>query len=197
MPQRLQFIGSVAVLYIITIGTIGGLLYSSHLFGTPVWAAQPTPALVQPQPPLPKSVVSGKPVRITLPDSSIDLPLNDGTYDPSDGSWTLSDSAAQYATLSAPANDHAGTTFIYGHGTDAVFGKIGTTHPAIGSMAFIVTDNNHTFTYQLQEIKDFTPSDTSIFDSMTSGPPRMIVQTCTGVFSEWRTMFMYSLKEVS
>jgi hypothetical protein len=199
MLQKIRFFGSIGALYLLTIGTIGGILYSSHLFGTPAWAtSQPTVVIPKAQPtPLPPKVISGKPVQITLPTAAIDLKIDDGLYNDVDGSWALSDTNAQFATMSAPSNDHAGTTFIYGHGTDAVFGKIGSNHPPAGSLAQIQTDNGHMFTYELQEVRNFEPSDTSIFSDMTSGSPRLIVQTCTGVFSEWRTMFIFTLKEVS
>ena len=196
MLQRISFFGSIGVLYVLTIGTIGGLLYSSHLFGTPVWA-KTEPLLVK-QPPAPptKQVISGKPIRISIPDSNIDLSVSDGIYIPSDNSWTLTDTSAQYAVISALANDHAGTTFIYGHGTDAVFGKIGTNHPPAGTVASVATDTGHTFTYRLETVRDFQPSDTSIFDDTASGPARLIIQTCTGIFSEWRTMFIFTFERV-
>lgn len=198
MLQKIRFFSSIGSLYIITIGTIGGLLYSSHLLGTPVWAqSKPVPVVTKPAAPLPPKVISGKPVRITIPDAAIDLPVSDGTYDPASGTWTLSDTNAQFATMTSPANDHAGTTFIYGHGTDAVFGKIGTTHPPIGTTAYLYTDNGRVFSYSLQTVRDFTPNDTSIFDDTASGAPRMIIQTCTGIFSEWRTMFLFTFKEVT
>lgn len=196
MLQKIRFFSSIGSLYIITIGTIGGLLYSSHLLGMPVWAQTKPIVAVTPPAPLPPKVISGKPIRITIPDAAIDLPVTDGTYDTATGSWTLSDTYAQFATMTSPANDHGGTTFIYGHGTDAVFGKIGTTHPAIGTTARLYTDNGRVFAYTLQTIRDFTPNDTSLLDDTTSGPPRLIVQTCTGMFSEWRTMFIFIFHEV-
>lgn len=199
MLHKVRFFSSIGALYLLTIGTIGGILYSSHLFGTPAWAtSQPTVAIPKAPPtPLPPKVISGKPVQVTLPASAIDLKIDDGFYNDVDGSWTLSDTNAQFATMSAPSNDHAGTTFIYGHGTDAVFGEIGGNHPPAGSIALVYTDNSHTFTYELEEVRDFEPSDTSLFANMTSGPPKLIIQTCTGIFSEWRTMFIYKLKEVA
>jgi hypothetical protein len=196
MLQKLRFISSIATIYILTIGTITGLLYSSHLFGTPVWAVT-KPVIVQHKPiKLPPKVISGKPVRIVIASSGIDLPLDEGNYDPTAGTWTLSDTHAQFAVMTAPANDHAGTTFIYGHGTDAVFGKIGSNHPATGTVAQIYTDNNHVFSYTLQTVRDMQPTDTSILNGTSSGSPQLVVQTCTGIFSEWRTMFIFAFEKV-
>ena len=196
MLQKFRFVSSITVLYVLTIGTIGFTLYSSHLFGTPVWATPP-PIVYKKPAPLPPKVTSGKPVRIVIAAAGIDLPIDDGTYNAADGSWTLSDTHAQFASLSQLANDHAGTTFVYGHGTDAVFGKIGSNPPAIGTIAELHTDNGHVFAYSLQTVKNHEPSDTSIFDDMSSGSPRLVVQTCTGAFSEWRTMFVFEFKKVS
>lgn len=196
MLQRLRFVSSITLLYIFTIGTIGGILYSSHLFGAPAWA-KPRPMTVHKKPtPLPPKVIAGKPIRIAITSAGIDLPVDDGVYNSGDGSWTLSDNHAQFATMTAPANDHAGMTFIYGHGTDAVFGKIGSNHPTVGTVAEIHTDNNRVFTYALKEIKNLTPNDTSILDDTANGPPRLVVQTCTGAFSEWRTMFVFTFERV-
>lgn len=195
MLQRIRFFSSIIVLYMITIGTIGGILYSSQLFGTPVWAQQDASTTDTHPIKLPPKTISGKPLRIVIEGTSIDLPLDDGIYNEQDGSWTLSQTHAQYAVMSAPANDHAGTTFIYGHGTDAVFGKIGTNHPPVGTIAKLYT-TTHVFSYQLRDIHDYTPDDTSIFDNLTSGKPRLVVQTCTGMFSEWRTMFVFTFQKV-
>lgn len=198
MLQKIRFFSSIGALYLLSLGTIGGLLYSSHLIETPAWAKKPEPVIIKQTPkPLPPKVISGKPAGISISSHAIDLKVTDGVYNDTDGSWTLSDTDAQFATISVPSNDHAGTTFIYGHGTDAVFGRIGSNHPPVGSLAQVRTDNGLIFTYELQEVRDFEPSDTSIFNDMTTGKPRLIIQTCTGIFSEWRTMFIYSFKEVS
>lgn len=196
MLQKAQFIGSISALYLLTLGTIGGILYSSHLFGTPVWAASSPVIVEQTPPPLPPAVIAGKPVRITIPSAGIDLPVTDGNYDSSNGSWTLSDTGAHYAVMTSLANDHSGTTFIYGHGTDAVFGKIGNNRPPAGTTALVTTDTGKTFRYTLVSTADTNPSDTSIFDDTVNGAPRLVVQTCTGIFSEWRTMFIFEFREV-
>jgi len=181
----------------ITIGTIGGILYSSHLFGTPVWAQSKPAVIHHTSAIIPPKVISGTPVRIVIASSGIDLPLDQGDYNPADDSWTLSETHAQFAVMSSLPNNHAGMTFVYGHGTDAVFGKIGTNHPPAGTTAELYTDNGHIFTYTLQTVKDYEPTDTSLLDNTATGSPRLVVQTCTGIFSEWRTMFIFSFKDVT
>ena len=197
MLQRIRFFSSILVLYVLTIGTIGLMFYSSHLFGTPAWAQQPPAIIIKKPMPLPPKVISGKPVRIAIASSGIDLIIDDGSYSADDGSWTLSDTHAQFATMTQLANDHTGTTFIYGHGTDTVFGKIGTSPPPTGTTAEVTTDNGHVFTYVLQTVKNYEPSDTSLLQNTADGPPRLIIQTCTGAFSEWRTMFTFRFQGVS
>lgn len=197
MLQKIRFISSITLLYIISIGTLGTIAMASHSFGTPVWAAKKvvsTPNVKQPTPE--KNVISGKPVRIVIPSAGIDLKVEDGIYDAANQTWTLSETNAQFATMSAQANDRAGTTFIYGHGTDSVFGKIGVSHPPMGTVAQVHTDNEHVFSYALADIHDFTPNDTSILSDTSSGAPQLVVQTCTGIFSEWRTMFTFSFTKV-
>ena len=141
-------------------------------------------------------VIRGKPVRNAIETTRINLPLTDGSYDTATDSWTLSKTEAQFATMSSPANDQQGTTFIYGHGTAPVFGEISEQHPAMGTLARITTDSGRVFTYSLIDIHDYTPNDTSILDDLESGAPRLIVQTCSGAFSQWRTMFVFEYKSV-
>lgn len=195
MLRKIRFIGSIAALYILTIGTLGIIAAASYLYEKPVYAT----AQRNYHPQVGKhysKAISGKPIRIALPSAGIDLPLDDGIYDPQNQTWTLSDTRAQYALMSALANDRAGTTFIYGHGTDEVFGKIGSTHPPLGATAQLYTDNGHIFTYTLADIHDYTPADTSILNDTADGAPRLVVQTCTGAFSEWRTMFIFNFSKV-
>ncbi len=194
MLQKIRFIGSVATLYIATIGLAGYLISSAQLFAVPVHAKTTTKTQPKPAPPQ-FVVVSGKPIRITIPDYGIDLPIDDGIYT-DDGEWTLSNNHAQFALMSPPANNHAGNTFVYGHGTDEVFGKIGNSPPRPGTLAHLYTQDGTVFTYRFVESHDLTPNDTGILDDMTSGSPRLTVQTCTGLWSEWRTLFTFAFENV-
>lgn len=200
MLQKIHFFSSIAVIYLFTMVTIGAALYASHTFGTPVWASTAPLDEIHPVTTTTDQAIAkattGLPVRIRIPLHSIDLQIEEGRYDATNKSWTLSPTHAVFAVSTMPANDRGGTTFIYGHGTTPVFGKIGTSHPPKGSVAEILTDNDHVFSYTLQSIHNLKPNDTSILRNPTSGPPRLIIQTCTGIFSEWRTEFIYSLQKV-
>lgn len=196
MFRRVRFIGSVSLLYLLTIGIIGYGLQPSQLFFVPVHAGEKK----QQRPNVPAKprfvLVSGKPVRITVPDYQIDLPVDEGFYNSADGSWTLTDTHAQFAMISTVANNLAGNTFIYGHGTDAVFGKLGSLTPLPGTIARVYTDTNQVFTYRFKEAHSLTPNDTSVFNDIAKGQPRLTIQTCTGSLSEWRTMFTFTFERV-
>jgi len=181
------------VLYLLTIATIGALIIEPRLLNN---AAPPSPSNYQTPAISGKGIISGKPIRIVIPGASIDLSINEGRYYPSSNSWTTSPVNAEFATISMPANNHAGTTYIYGHGTDAVFGRIGEHTPPDGTLARIYTDNNHVFTYRLKSVRNIKPEDTSILDGLDKGSPQLLVQTCTGTFSEWRTIFDFTFENV-
>ncbi len=195
MLRKLYYIGSVATVYLLTIGTIGALLYSSQLHRESTAVAQSANVHYQPVT-LAVNTVSGNPTRIIIPDRTIDLPIDNGTYNTYTKKWTVNPLHANFAVTSVAPNNRSGTTFVYGHGTDQVFGKIGDSPPPIGSTAEIHTDNGHVFHYELALVQNLKPSDTWIIKNTAGGRPRLIVQTCTGIFSEWRTMFVYQFKEV-
>lgn len=197
MLRKIRLYSSIASIYIITIGVIGAALCTPHALGEQDTASLPQATqTITHRTSTTQKTVSGQPIRIVIPDKGIDLPVDEGGYDAVSKTWTLSPTHAEFAVSTMPANDHGGTTFIYGHGTDAVFGKLGMNRPAIGSTAEIYTDNNHVFTYTLQSVQNLTPNDTSILRHISEGPPRLIVQTCTGAFSEWRSEFIYTLRKV-
>lgn len=180
----------------LTVVSVGTLLYSSYLFGVPVWATQTPVATYQKPAVLKPKTITGIPIRIVIPSAVIDLPLDPGVYNSTTGQWSLSQVHAQYAVITAPANNEAGTTFVYGHGTHAIFGKIGLNPPPAGTIAYLYTNNNHVFSYTLQSVHAMQPTNTSILDNTSDGPPRLIIQTCTGIFSQWRTMFIFSYEKV-
>jgi LPXTG-site transpeptidase (sortase) family protein len=140
-------------------------------------------------------LISGQPVRLVISEAGIDLPVDEGYYRAEDNSWTLSATHAQFAMMSAISNNVSGNTFIYGHGTDAVFGALGANTPAPDTEALVYTDNNHIFSYRFDSTRKLTPKDTFVLDSYT-GSPILTLQTCTGSFSEWRSMFQFHFDKV-
>lgn len=199
--KRLRFSLIAGGLYLGTIGLIGYAAVSAYTPRPIALAKEPIttnePQKIEPVKAAPPAFIpiSGKPVRLIIPGSSIDLPIDEGFYNEADGSWTLSDSRLQYAMMTMLANNHSGNTFIYGHATDQVLGTLAKQPPAVGAHAQIYTDNGHIFTYLFESSRSLTPDDTSIFNY--SGPPILTVQTCTGSVSEWRTMFTFAFEKVT
>jgi len=192
--RKVRFFASVSTLYVLTLGFTWYVLQSA-MVPRPMVRASPAESTATPKPTKPKFVlVSGKPVRIVIADSGIDLAVSDGYYNEADGSWTLSPDQAHYAMMSFLANNHSGNTFIYGHGTDQVFGPLGARPPVPGTTALVYTDNGRIFSYSFHSLTNLSPDDTSVFDY--EGPPILTLQTCTGPISEWRAMYQFNFSGV-
>jgi sortase (surface protein transpeptidase) len=150
------------------------------------------------QPHLPSAakvkVIAGRPVRIVIPADGVDLPVDEGFYDSTDDSWTLSGYHAQFAMISTLANNVSGETFIYGHNNDYVFGALRHATPPVGTTALLYTDNGHIFAYDFQSVRSVGPTGTTVLDY--SGAPILLIQTCTGSLNEWRTEFTFSFDRV-
>ncbi len=195
LPKRIRFYGIVAGVYLITAFVIWYVVKPSGIVSR-------TSALVLPQaaqqPFIPRAahghLVLGRPVRIVLPDSAVDLPVDPGYYDSKTGDWTLSGYHAQFAMVSTLANNITGDTFVYGHNNNYVFGALRHNTPTTGAPALVYTDNGHIFAYAFQTSRSLAPDDTSVFKY--GGPPILTIQTCTGSLNEWRTMYQYNFVRV-
>lgn len=139
----------------------------------------------------------GKPVRLVVADRNVDVAVGEGYYDAESDTWTEDESRALFAPTTSQPNTLGGLTYIYGHGTDKVFGKLGADPPPKGTEAKLYTHNDLVFTYKLAWVRNVKPSDTSILNKISEGKPRLILQTCTGLFSEWRTIFSFVYKGVA
>lgn len=194
--QRLRFFLVTGGLYIGTLSLIGYMGLSAYIPRTSS-SVTPTVTVTAPKEATKPAFIvqSGQPIRLIIATAGIDLPIDEGYYDPSRDSWTLSDTRLQHAMITMPANNHSGNTFIYGHGTDQVLGPLAKRPLAVGTIAEVHTDNGRVFTYIFQSSHNFTPEDTDIFSY--SGPPILTVQTCTGSASEWRTMYTFSFQKVT
>lgn len=142
--------------------------------------AETNPVAVAPQ------VIHGHPVRIEVPAVGVDMPVVDGFYDAKTGDWTLYNDKAQFAAMTTEPNDKSGQTFIYGHATQRVFGKLLNMH--VGQEAYVYTSNGYKFIYKLKETQVVSPSNTGILNY--NGGPRLLLQTCVGTFSENRKFFI-------
>lgn len=141
----------------------------------------------------PQKAKQGVPVRLVVSDGLIDIRVKTGSYMPSDDIWEIDDDSAFYADRTVPVNDNNGTTLIYGHGTDEIFGKV----PDIsaGAKAKVYTSNGFIFSYEYLGSKEVTPEDTSVLSE--NGPPILLLQTCSGYFDAYRTLAEFKLVGVS
>jgi sortase (surface protein transpeptidase) len=192
---KVRFYGNVAAVYVLTMLLVGYVAQPLLPFGQARAAAlsksaqQPHIAIT------PKiQIISGLPIRIVIPASGVDLPVDQGYYDASTDSWTLSGYHAQFAMISTLANNYAGETFIYGHNNNYVFGALRHVTPSPGATALLYTSNGHVFAYSFVSVRSLGPTATNVLDY--SGPPIMIIQTCTGSLNEWRTMYTFDFAKV-
>jgi len=135
----------------------------------------------------------GLPTRVVVPSIALDHRVQPGSYEPENKSWTLDDKSVFYADRTVPANNSNGTTLLYGHAKPEVLGDI----PKIreGAEAKVSTDTGITFTYIFQSSKEVSPNDTSVLTS--SGPPTLVLQTCSGPFDKYRTLVSFRLVGVT
>lgn len=136
--------------------------------------------------------ISGVPVRLSVPSVGVDLKVIPGYYNRSKNSWTLSLNDAQYGTMTAPANNKQGLTFIYAHYRKGVFLTLPKVQP--GATAIVKTDNGHTFTYTFRQSVVTKPTDTSLFSYQ--GKPILVLQTCSGAWYQNRQLFTFDLTKV-
>ncbi|HSX31809.1 MAG TPA: sortase [Candidatus Saccharimonadales bacterium] len=142
--------------------------------------------------PAPKQYIAGRPVQITIPSLGIDLPVIDGHYNAARQEWTLTGTKAQYAVMTALANNTAGNTFIYGHNKKGVFDTLN--RIKLGDAVIVTTDNGHRFTYRFTGALETVPTDDSLFHY--EGKPILTVQTCSGIWYQNRQLFTFDLERV-
>ena len=173
---------------LISIGILlGGLNLVSMLWNqrsNHAQALQNTPVVNSPTP-----LITGTPVHIAIPNVSIDLNVIPGYYYPSDQSWTLSLDNAQWGAMTAKPNNKSGDTYIYAHYRLHVFYTL--PHVKPGDEAIVTTDNGHIFTYKFVSSSVTVPTDTSLFSY--KGKPILVLQTCTGLWYQYRQLFVFDL----
>ncbi|HET7060393.1 MAG TPA: sortase [Candidatus Saccharimonadales bacterium] len=140
-----------------------------------------------------KATISGMPSHISIPGVDISVDVEPGYYNKSSQAWTLSTTKAEYATITPEANNGGGNTFIYGHNRWAVFYKLLQAQP--GDEAIVTTSNHHTFIYKMVGRRDTNPHDDSLF--RYQGPPILTMQTCSGLWYQNRSLFVFNLVKAS
>ncbi len=188
--QKARYYSSVTGVYLLT------LLFAWQVFSPAFISKPPKVEALKSLPlktePAPIKIIAGLPLRIVVPTLGLDLPIDKGEYNQTTNSWTLSGYHAQFATMTALANDHQGNTFIYGHNNKYVFGRLRLLNP--GDPIVIYTDNNLVFHYRYDSAVNVGPDDTSVLSYQ--GPPILTIQTCSGNWNEWRRMYKFTFEKV-
>jgi LPXTG-site transpeptidase (sortase) family protein len=135
-------------------------------------------------------VVQGTPTQLTVARLGMSLPVQLGSYDSNTNSWTLSDTAAFFATNTDKPNDYNGSTLIYGHNRASVFSPL--SGLAVGDIVKVTTDNGHIFSYNYSRDAFIKPDDTSILDEHPD-KPQLILMTCDGIWSTTRRVMYFNL----
>lgn len=134
----------------------------------------------------------GVPTRVQIPSLAIDLPVGVGTYDEASSDWLVDGTQAYYAAASVPSNDTNGNTLIYGHALSQIFARL--PEIAVGGQVIVSTDTGYMFRYRYQSMQIVAPSDVRVFSG--GGPPTLTLQTCVGLWSEYRGLYLFSLNSV-
>lgn len=184
--QKAWFYSLIGILNL----AVGVMFYVINIAPTPVMAS-PAP---RPQPVVIKAIAAtqGIPIRVAVPSLSIDLPVAIGSYNPDDGSWTVDTTQAYFADVSMPINNSNGTSLIYGHAQSTVFETLPTIQP--DAEAIVTTDTGYAFHYRYVSVQEVQPNDVSVFNS--TGPPKLVLQTCIGTWSELRALFSFRLESI-
>lgn len=191
LRHKLAFHASVALLNISAVAAVGFAHLLPALEPRPVVAAPPPVAQPAPAPVKP-AIKSGIPVRVAAPSVDVDLPVKNGTYNAATGTWTLGYDSAYYATPTVPVNTGGGTTLIYGHDLPGIFHALHQLQP--GAQLAVYTDNGFIFRYRLERVQQVSPQDVTSLRS--NGRPTVLLQTCSGIWSQYRTLFSFRLTSV-
>jgi LPXTG-site transpeptidase (sortase) family protein len=169
---------------------VGVMFYTVNITPTPVSAninISSTPAK-----PTAIPATQGTPIHVTVPSVGINLPVKVGSYNPDNATWDVDMDNAYYADISMPVNNSNGTTLIYGHAQSQIFETLPDIPP--NAEATVLTDTGYAFNYRYTTSRLVSPTDVSVFTA--SGPPKLVLQTCIGVYSELRGLYSFKLVSI-
>lgn len=137
---------------------------------------------------VPEQKILSEPVKIEIPRLNIFLAIEKGYYDETNKTWSVSDTAANFAMGSAMPNSSTGVTVIYGHNLVDIFEP--TKNLKKGDIVYLYTEKGETFKYRYTNARVVMPQDTSIFNSADDAPKLALI-TCSGVWSESRRLMEF------
>jgi LPXTG-site transpeptidase (sortase) family protein len=117
------------------------------------------------------------PTSIKIQNRSLDLEKDTFKY----GLWPLSDEKPVYLETSGTPGQ-SGNIVIYGHNTPKIFANLHNLQQ--GSEVTLITNDNQTFTYQINSIKKVFPQDVEILQQ--GREEQITLFTCTGLFDSMR-----------
>lgn len=97
---------------------------------------------------------------------------------------------ANYADITAPANNRQGRTLIYGHNNHRVFARLLGLKP--GAIAYVYTANHHLLEYRYQSSRDLTPDRADLFEQLKQGTG-LVLLTCDGPDFSYRHAMSFAL----
>lgn len=168
---------------------LNGYGISQRVQAEAVANAANAPAMAIDQSAVSPEAVQGIPIHINVADVGVNIGVDKGYYNAKNGKWTLSDTAAFYGTMTAPANSESGNTFIYGHNANDIFGNL--RDAKVGMQAIVTTDNGYKFVYTLATFKAVSPSDVTLIQPTEA--PTLTLQTCSGTWYQFRTLYTFTL----
>lgn len=157
--------------------------YSQYLAFTPAESPNTEPH---------SKVYQGHPLEIHIPKTGVTLPISGGVYDYSMKDWSISNSSAHFATLTALPNNQQGNTLIYAHNRKGLFGSLDKLEAQ--DLVYVKTDNNLIFEYLFDSSELVRPDDLSILEYI--GQPRLALVTCDGSWDQNRRLVYFSLNRV-
>jgi LPXTG-site transpeptidase (sortase) family protein len=137
--------------------------------------------------------IVGEPTNLAMDRLQLGWPVMRGAFDPNTSTWTDSGDQVIFAEGSVPPNDSNGTTLLYGHARSSVFSNLSVLQP--GDIATIETANGHVFMYRFESMEEVVPTDVSVLTE--AGPPRLVLQTCSGPLDSYRALYYFQFVEVT
>jgi LPXTG-site transpeptidase (sortase) family protein len=192
--MKVRFNITIGLLFILA----GGLLGSSYIINyvrelNTHTNSAPQIVTTQTAPQPAKNQATAYPTNVSIPTVNLSVDVDPGYYDAASQTWTLSDTAAFFATISTPPNSVSGDTYIYGHNRGNVFNPLN--NAAIGTTATVKTTDNKTYTYKLSAVHDVKPDDASWLLGY-KGKPILTLQTCAGFWDQYRRLFVFDFVSV-
>lgn len=127
------------------------------------------------------------PLRIVIPAVAIDLPVKEAKV--VDGYWEVFPDSANFG-LGSAYPDQDGNQVIFAHAREGLFAPL--KKVTVGEQIYVFTANKW-YTYQVDSIKDVSPSDLSVIGP--SDNARLTLYTCSGFSDNQRRIV--SAKRVS